>query len=258
MGELAARLPVGRPAVSKHLRVLSNAGLIEHRSAGTRNLYTLAPDGWPPRSSGWSGPGIPCWPPTPPRSALRSRGAAREHRPRIHREVLVDADPDTAFEVFTARIARWWPLAEHGVYGAGATVAFDDGQIVGARARTGPRRCGARSRGGSRRARWRSAGIRGSQPDRASHVEVTFAAAADQTLVTLEHTGWEVFADPAAARAEYDHGWPMVLDRTASMRRSRPGPGDTWVALMHRPGPGRAGHRAAWSRTRGSPSTSRS
>ena len=49
--------------------------------------------------------------------------------------------------------------------------------------------------------------------DRASHVEVTFAAAAGQTLVTLEHTGWEVFADPAAARAEYDHGWPAVLDR---------------------------------------------
>src|ERR1700688_394342 len=45
VGELAARLPVGRPAVSKHLRVLSNAGLIEHRSAGTRNLYMLAPDG---------------------------------------------------------------------------------------------------------------------------------------------------------------------------------------------------------------------
>jgi DNA-binding transcriptional ArsR family regulator len=42
---LAERLPVGRPAVSKHLRVLSDAGLIEHRSAGTRNLYALAPDG---------------------------------------------------------------------------------------------------------------------------------------------------------------------------------------------------------------------
>jgi DNA-binding transcriptional ArsR family regulator len=45
VGQLAERLPVGRPAVSKHLRVLSNAGLIEHRSAGTRNLYLLAPDG---------------------------------------------------------------------------------------------------------------------------------------------------------------------------------------------------------------------
>jgi DNA-binding transcriptional ArsR family regulator len=45
VGQLAERLPVGRPAVSKHLRVLSNAGLIEHRSVGTRNLYELAPGG---------------------------------------------------------------------------------------------------------------------------------------------------------------------------------------------------------------------
>jgi DNA-binding transcriptional ArsR family regulator len=45
VGKLAERLPVGRPAVSKHLRVLSNAGLIEHRSVGTRNLYALAPGG---------------------------------------------------------------------------------------------------------------------------------------------------------------------------------------------------------------------
>jgi DNA-binding transcriptional ArsR family regulator len=45
VGQLADRLPVGRPAVSKHLRVLSDAELIEHRSVGTRNLYALAPGG---------------------------------------------------------------------------------------------------------------------------------------------------------------------------------------------------------------------
>ena len=45
VGRLAEQLPVGRPAVSKHLRVLSDAGLIEHRSVGTRNLYALAPGG---------------------------------------------------------------------------------------------------------------------------------------------------------------------------------------------------------------------
>ena len=50
--------------------------------------------------------------------------------PPIRREILVDANPQTAFEVFTGRIAQWWPLAEHSVYGAGATVAFDGGQIV--------------------------------------------------------------------------------------------------------------------------------
>jgi DNA-binding transcriptional ArsR family regulator len=45
VGELAADLPIGRPAVSKHLRVLEGAGLVRHRSEGTRNLYALAPEG---------------------------------------------------------------------------------------------------------------------------------------------------------------------------------------------------------------------
>jgi DNA-binding transcriptional ArsR family regulator len=45
VGGLAERLDVSRPAVSKHLRVLSGAGLTEHHSVGTRNLYAIAPDG---------------------------------------------------------------------------------------------------------------------------------------------------------------------------------------------------------------------
>lgn len=45
VGQLAQSLPVGRPAVSKHLRVLTNAGLVEHHSVGTRNLYVLASGG---------------------------------------------------------------------------------------------------------------------------------------------------------------------------------------------------------------------
>jgi predicted ArsR family transcriptional regulator len=45
VGGIAERLPVGRPAVSKHLKVLSGAGLVEHSTAGTRHLYVLAPGG---------------------------------------------------------------------------------------------------------------------------------------------------------------------------------------------------------------------
>ena len=41
MGELAAELPVSRPAVSQHLRVLESAGLVTHRREGTRHLYEL-------------------------------------------------------------------------------------------------------------------------------------------------------------------------------------------------------------------------
>jgi DNA-binding transcriptional ArsR family regulator len=48
VGVLAERLPAGRPGISKHLRVLSDAGLVHRRSIGTRNLYALAPDGLAP------------------------------------------------------------------------------------------------------------------------------------------------------------------------------------------------------------------
>ena len=53
----------------------------------------------------------------------------------------------------------------------------------------------------------------GRPAERAGYVAVTFGAEGSQTLVRLEHTGWEAFDDPAAARAEYDHGWPLVLGR---------------------------------------------
>ena len=43
--ELAAELPVSRPAVSQHLRVLKDAGLVVDRPAGTRRIYRVAPDG---------------------------------------------------------------------------------------------------------------------------------------------------------------------------------------------------------------------
>ena len=118
----------------------------------------------------------------------------------------------------------------------------------------------------------------GGPPDQATHVEVTFAQADAQTLVTLTHTGWERFADPVAARAEYEQGWPVVLgtyrdhvahheqdestlegtlegaaraesspagssaagSSPASSGAAEGGPdegGETWVALLHRPGP---------------------
>jgi DNA-binding transcriptional ArsR family regulator len=41
VGELAAELPVSRPAVSQHLRVLEDVGLVTHRRNGTRHLYEL-------------------------------------------------------------------------------------------------------------------------------------------------------------------------------------------------------------------------
>jgi DNA-binding transcriptional ArsR family regulator len=43
--ELARELPVSRPAVSQHLRVLKDAGLVIDRPAGNRRIYRVDPDG---------------------------------------------------------------------------------------------------------------------------------------------------------------------------------------------------------------------
>src|SRR5918911_4133072 len=45
VGEIARGLPVSRPAVSQHLRVLKEAGLVRERRAGTRNFYSVNGDG---------------------------------------------------------------------------------------------------------------------------------------------------------------------------------------------------------------------
>jgi DNA-binding transcriptional ArsR family regulator len=45
VSEIARGLPVSRPAVSQHLRVLKGAGLVTDRQEGARRLYRIEPDG---------------------------------------------------------------------------------------------------------------------------------------------------------------------------------------------------------------------
>ena len=45
VGEIAQGLPVTRPAVSQHLKVLKEAGLVDDRSEGTRRIYHIDPKG---------------------------------------------------------------------------------------------------------------------------------------------------------------------------------------------------------------------
>jgi uncharacterized protein YciI len=160
--------------------------------------------------------------------------------PPIRREIVVDADQDTAFETFTARIGRWWPVAEHSVHGAGSTVEFADGQIV-------ERATGGETAIWGSVTAWDPPGALeftwhpGRGADRASRVRVTFTGLGEQTRVRLEHSGWEVFDDPAAARAEYNEGWPIVLgcygDDVATVVTATDPSAETWVALLHQPGP---------------------
>lgn len=48
VSDLAVRLPVSRPAVSQHLKVLKEAGLVTDRAEGTRRLYQIDPQGLGP------------------------------------------------------------------------------------------------------------------------------------------------------------------------------------------------------------------
>jgi DNA-binding transcriptional ArsR family regulator len=45
VGEIARGLPVSRPAVSQHLKVLKDAGLVVNRAEGTRRVYAIDPQG---------------------------------------------------------------------------------------------------------------------------------------------------------------------------------------------------------------------
>jgi uncharacterized protein YciI len=150
----------------------------------------------------------------------------------LRREIRVACGVDSAFELFTAHIAAWWPLGSHSVFGADATVAFEDGVLV--------------ERHGTRSAVWGSvlswdrphafsmSWHPGRGPEAATEVAVAFAPDGDSTVVTLTHTGWERLAEPTAARAEYASGWLLVL---AGYGRLVEGAPSSWFVLRHAPGP---------------------
>ncbi len=44
--ELAEHFPISRPAISRHLRLLEESGLVSHAAKGNRNVYWVRPDGF--------------------------------------------------------------------------------------------------------------------------------------------------------------------------------------------------------------------
>lgn len=153
--------------------------------------------------------------------------------PPIRRAVIVDATLARAFAAFTDEFGSWWPVDGFSVFGAGGSVGIDAGEIVEVSA------SGEKAHWGSvtewepphRLAfTWHP----GHPADRrSSRVEVSFTDLDDQTLVVLEHSGWEVFDDPAGARANYTNGWPTVIAAYAENLADQP----DFVVLQHRRGP---------------------
>jgi uncharacterized protein YndB with AHSA1/START domain len=137
----------------------------------------------------------------------------------VRKSVVVPAAPDRAFELFTAHIGEWWPLATHSVgeqaaagivFGGGTGSAIIETLADGTESVWGivtawepPRRVVFSWHAGTAQAE-------------ATQVEVTFTPhGPGSTVVQLIHSGWERRADGASARDGYDSGWEPVISRFA-------------------------------------------
>lgn len=132
----------------------------------------------------------------------------------LTKTVRVGAVPARAFELFTARIGAWWPLATHSVGGASSWGLVMEcragGRIVETLADGGTTVWGRITEWDPPRAvafTWHP----GTPPDQATQVVVSFAGDGDCTVVTLVHTGWDARSDGAEAREAYVSGWDPVL-----------------------------------------------
>src|SRR5688572_14633 len=120
MRELADALPISRPAVSRHLRLLKDAGLVVDRAEGARRLYRLHDEG----IDAVRGYLEQVW----GEAAARFRIVARQRRALMEPLELrfrVACPPERAFALWTAETSRWWPHG-HSVSGAaGLSVIFE-------------------------------------------------------------------------------------------------------------------------------------
>jgi len=218
VGELAEGLPVSRPAVSQHLRVLRAAGLVRERAEGTRHIFRLEPRGFETLRRYVEG----LWEDRLDRFAAAARAERRKggemEQLRIDpvvKTIMVRLAPDRAFALFFEGMASWWPLDTHSVYGTEAADVLVEGHEGG--------RIYERTADG-RESDWGEV-VAWEPPERAvvtwhpgyadatsTELEIRFTAEGDMTRVDLEHRGWERLGERGPeARAGYDTGWNHVF-----------------------------------------------
>src|SRR3984957_17071401 len=107
VGELARELPVSRPAVSQHLKILKSAGLVTDRAAGTRRVYPAGPRRDPRllRAVLAAVPGQVrgCRQPADSGGPMTTQTQATS----VTTSTEVQEPIEHAFRVFTARIGTW-------------------------------------------------------------------------------------------------------------------------------------------------------
>ena len=214
VGEIANEMPVSRPAVSQHLKVLADAGLVEVSVSGNRHYYSARPDGLEALRS-WTDQ---MWEQAMGRFAQLADRKETKMEGRIDavvKRITVPGTAAEAFALFTERVGEWWPLPTHSVAGDDAVDARIDPQVGG--------RFYEVTKSGEEHD-WGSV-LQWEQDRRlvldwypglpsaeATRLEISFLQLGDSTEVTLVHDGWEARGDVALERRDgYDTGWDQVL-----------------------------------------------
>lgn len=219
VGRLAAGLPVSRPAVSQHLRVLLDAGLVTAEKRGTSRVYAADQRGLADLRHWFED----LWDQALDAYEL----AAREEQTMRHVDMrvapvmktrTVPLQPEAAFDLFTRRMGEWWPVATHSIAGEDVAELRFEGRIGGRLLEVA--KDGSQCSWGEVLAwdpphRFVISWHPNREPTAASILEVRFkAATGGGTELYLEHRGWEEFGERAETlRGQYEPGWDFVLGR---------------------------------------------
>ncbi|MEC9343820.1 MAG: SRPBCC domain-containing protein [Pseudomonadota bacterium] len=137
----------------------------------------------------------------------------------VRKAIEVGCDPATAFEIFTARIADWWPMETNSISAMQGTPARAlvlepgiGGQVYEITAE-GKREDWARVTEFAPGRRLVLAWHVMAPEDRATEVAIDFVAIDGGTRVELVHAGWEILGEEAGARRDsYNDGWVNVFE----------------------------------------------
>lgn len=136
----------------------------------------------------------------------------------IIKSVTVNCSAEHAFSVFVNRIGAWWPLATHAVSASDGKAALD--------ATIEPKLGGSvyETKNDGERTDWGTvlrydpfSGFAmswhpGTNKDKPTRVDVEFEEVDDRTVVTLTHSGWEIWGDEASDKiGGYTQGWGIIL-----------------------------------------------
>lgn len=216
--ELADELPVSRPAVSQHLKVLMDAGLARSTTAGTRRIYAADPAGvaafrqWADQLWTEAIGSFANFANTTKEENDMSETTTIEP---VVKTLSLGIDPSAAFDLFTQQMTSWWPLASHSV-GEHRAVSVRIEPGLGSRI-IETTDDGVEHEWGTVTA-WEE-GHRieytwhpGLPTNQHTIVDVRFRAKEDGCEILLVHTGWEARGDDGLeVRNNYNTGWDYVL-----------------------------------------------